>query len=85
MQSDYPLGLSCKPHGNKAELVCENTLPSCLSCPYSVCDECWDYNERNEDILPTQTSIFCFDCINSLKAKYRHQVKPPIVELENIN
>ena len=85
MQSDYPLGLPCKPHGNKAELVCENTLPSGLSCPYSVCDECWDFNEGNEDILPTRTSIFCFDCINSLKAKNRKDVIPPLTGLANNN
>ena len=85
MESDYPLGFPCKPHGNKAELVCENTLPSGLSCPYSVCDECWDYNEGNEDILPTRTSIFCFDCINSLKAKYRKEVMPPLAGLANNN
>ena len=85
MESDYPLGFSCKPHGNKAELVCENTLPSGLSCPYSVCDGCWDYNEGNEDILPKRTSIFCFVCINALKAKYRHEVIPPLTELANVN
>ena len=83
--SDFPEGIPCKPHGNKSELVCENTLPSGLSCPYSVCDECWDYNEGNEDILPKRTSIFCFDCINALKAKYRHEVIPSLTELANVN
>ena len=60
-------GLPCKPHGNQSLLVYDNVLPSGLSCPYSVCDECRNYNEGNEHILPTRTSIFCFDCINIVK------------------
>ena len=62
-------GLPCKPHGNKSLLICENVLLSGISCPYSVCDECWNYNEGNEHILPTRTSIFCYDCINITKQK----------------
>ena len=83
--SDFPEEIQCKPHGKRSELVCENTLPSGLSCPYSVCDECWDYNEGNEDILPKRTSIFCFDCINAIKAKYRHEFIPPPTGLANFN
>ena len=79
-RDNIPLGLACKPHDNKSELTCENILPSGLPCPYSVCDSCWDFNEGNEDILPTRTSIFCFDCINNLKMWHKRDVSPSVAQ-----
>ena len=79
-RDNIPLGLACKPHDNKSELTCKNILPSGLPCPYSVCDSCWDFNEGNEDILPTRTSIFCFDCINNLKMWHKRDVSPSVAQ-----
>ena len=74
-----PMGLACNPHGVKSHLICESTLPSGLPCPYSICDLCWDYIEGKEDILPTRTSIYCFDCLNNLNG-HKCQVTPVVQE-----
>ena len=62
--------MKCKRHGRQSNLNCDNILPSGLKCPYPICDQCWDYNESHEYLLPTQTHIYCYDCINN--AKFMH-------------
>ena len=68
--------MKCKPHGRQSNLNCDNILPSGLKCPYPICDECWDYNESHEYLLPTQTHIYCYDCINNAKFMHHCEMTP---------
>ena len=63
--------MDCKPHGRQSNLKCDNILPFGLKYPYPIFDQCWDSNESHEDLLPTQTHIYCYHCINN--TKYMHQ------------
>ena len=65
-----------KPHGCQSNFKCDNILPSGLKCPYSICDECWDYNESHEHLLPTQSHIYYYDCINNANFLHHCEMTP---------